>query len=96
MQLGISLRFLEMANADYLQAFRMPALASLSMLGVLLLARLLLPAGLEDLPSLVGLVPIGAIVYWGVLRLAAPETARRAVGNFRTAVRMSRRAGEEA
>lgn len=95
-QLGISLRFLEMESADYLGVFRMPALASLSMLAVVLLARLLLPEGLDDLRSLVVLVPIGALVYGGIFRLAAPDTARRALGNFTTAVRMSRRSGKEA
>ncbi|MGH7550348.1 MAG: lipopolysaccharide biosynthesis protein [Gemmatimonadota bacterium] len=95
-QLGISLRFLELRGADYLEVFRVPAIASLIMLGVVMLTRLLLPQGLADLPSLVVLVGVGAIVYWGIVRLAAPVVVRRAVENFKTAVRTSRRVGEEA
>lgn len=88
-QLSIATRFLDLDARTYLTAFRTPATGSLLMLGAVLAARIGIGERLAMLPELVVQVAVGAIVYAAYVRFAAPDLARRATDNLRTALRTS-------
>ena len=89
-QLGVSLRLLEREGAGYLERFRMPAIASLLMLCVLMGTRGLLPEDVADLPAVAALVVVGATAYSVLVWVVGPDILERALGNFTTALRTSR------
>lgn len=88
-QLGVATRFLRLDAGTYLTAFRTPATGSLVMLGALLAARVGM-RGWAAPPALAAQIALGGVVYLAYVRFTAPDLARRAIENLRTAVRTSR------
>lgn len=84
--LAIASRALPLDALGYVRTYRIPLVASLLMLGPVILARVLLAGRLDPALELALLVGLGGVVYIGSVRLIAPDAIRRVGTNARIAL----------
>jgi PST family polysaccharide transporter len=83
LQAGLALRRLPLLFREFLASLRVPAVASLTMLGILLGFRALTARHLSPAALLVSMILLGAAVYAAAIQALAPSLARQVLANVR-------------